>query len=149
MNNRFEYTPIDLNSAAYQLTLKLREAILRTPLGLTLSKEDTADDHQHIHIGAFNQDQLIGCVIIAPLQNEHGTFRIRQMAINETFQGQGIGRALVLNAEKIVKQQSGKRIVLDARVSAQGFYEALRYTVISEPFIHKTIAHIIMEKQFV
>lgn len=149
MTNTVQCVTIDANSDSYQLTLKLREAVLRTPLGLTLSKEDTEFDHQHLHIGAFNEGQLIGCVVIAPLKNEQGIFRIRQMAINDECQGQGVGRALVLSAENIVKQQNGKRIVLDARVSAQGFYEALSYTVISEPFIHKTIAHIIMEKQFV
>lgn len=148
MSHTVQYVSINTYSDVYPLTLKLREAVLRAPLGLTLSNEDTEYDHQHIHIGAFNEGQLIGCVVIAPLQNEQGTFRIRQMAIDDAHQGQGIGRALVLIAENIVKQQNGNRILLDARVSAQGFYKALAYKVISEPFIHKSIPHIIMDKYF-
>ena len=148
MHDAIEYTPIEHLSEGYKETLVLRNAILRVPLGLALSDTDTANEDQQIHIGAFNQNHLIGCVVIAPVKHEVATFRIRQMAISETCQGKGIGKSLLMHAEEVIKNNDGKRIILDARVIAQGFYESLKYTITSDEFIHNTIPHITMEKQF-
>ncbi|MGR6873235.1 GNAT family N-acetyltransferase [Pseudomonas sp. HK3] len=148
MNDAIQYTSIEYLSGGYQDTLVLRNAILRVPLGLTLSDTDTANEDQQLHIGAFSQNQLIGCVVIAPVKNEVATFRIRQMAISETCQGKGIGKSLLMHAEEVIKNNGGKRIILDARVIAQGFYESLKYTITSDEFIHNTIPHIMMEKRF-
>jgi predicted GNAT family N-acyltransferase len=148
MSDAIEYANITVPSTVYEAELALRETLLRRPLGLTLSKSDTENEDQQIHIGAFHHGELVGCVLVAPLENKTATFRIRQMAVQENHQGKGIGRELILHAEHAIKLNQGRHIVLDARVSAQGFYQSLQYQGVSDVFVNKTIPHIIMEKHF-
>jgi predicted GNAT family N-acyltransferase len=146
MNGPISYREFDVSDTAYQQALKLRESILRIPLGLTLSTKDVEWDSQQIHIGAFNQTELIGCIVVAMLENEPSSFRIRQMAVKESYRQKGIGRALVLLAEECIKNNNGTRIVLDARKIALGFYKSLNYTITSDEFIANSIPHLVMEK---
>ncbi|MFY0642255.1 MAG: GNAT family N-acetyltransferase [Bermanella sp.] len=148
MNGPISYREFDVSDTAYQQALKLRESILRIPLGLTLSSKDVEWDSQQIHIGAFNQTELIGCIVVAMLENEPSSFRIRQMAVKESYRQKGIGRALVLLAEECIKNNNGTRIVLDARKIALGFYKSLNYTITSDEFIANSIPHLVMEKHY-
>ena len=86
--------------------------------------------------------------MVAKLENETDTFRIRQMAVKASHRQQGIGRALVLLAEKNIKNNNGVRIILDARKTAFGFYQSMQYQPTSIEFIANTIPHIVMEKRF-
>lgn len=148
MNVPISYREFDVSDCAYQQALDLRESILRIPLGLTLSHKDVENDGQQIQIGAFNQSELIGCIMVAKLENETDTFRIRQMAVKASHRQQGIGQALVLLAENNIKNQNGARIILDARKTALGFYQSMQYQSTSIEFIANTIPHIVMEKRF-
>ena len=148
MSDLIQYTQIDVPSPHYDSELILRNRLLRAPLGLTLSTTDTEGEEHQIHIGAFDEEQLIGCVVVASVDDDATCFRIRQMAVQDNYQGKGIGRGLIQQAEKIIQQQNGLHIVLNARSSAVGFYQALNYCQSSETFISNTISHIIMEKQF-
>jgi hypothetical protein len=49
-------------SALYVQALRLREAILRKPLGLTLSAEELADDAHRRHFCAIMNGSVIGSV---------------------------------------------------------------------------------------
>lgn len=146
MNNTIEYLDICVPSNTYEAELKLREKILRTPLGLKLTDDDIAYDHQQRHIGAFCDNQLIGCVLVSQVQDKPLTFKIRQMAVLDIFQGKGVGRDLMLKAEQGIQSKGGQRVILEARKSALRFYLSLNYQVISDDFIHKTLPHILMEK---
>lgn len=148
-NGPINYRQFDVTDIAYQQSLKIRESILRQPLGLTLSHKDVEGDAQQIHIGAFEQANLIGCIIVASLDNEPASFRIRQMAVKASHRQQGIGRNLVLMAEQCIQHNHGTRIVLDARKTAIGFYQSLNYQCTSSEFIANTIAHVVMEKKLI
>ena len=149
MSDQIHYSLIDVPSKNYYDERSLRDRLLRQPLGLQLTTSDTEHDHEHIHIGAFLQTKLIGCVIAAPVANTTGTFRIRQMAVQENIQGKGVGRGLILKAEQAIQNTQGQHVILDARVSAQGFYLSLGYQLIGDEFIHNTIPHILMEKHLI
>lgn len=148
MINTVQYAPIKVPSEDYDAELALRETLLREPLGLALSPNDTQEDMHQIHIGAFYNGALIGCVLVAPEQDPE-VFRIRQMAVHMDFQGRSIGRQLIQQAEQIIQQQQGKRIVLNARASALGFYRRLNYQTASAEFTSNTIAHVVMEKHLI
>ena len=145
MSNKVTLAVISFNSPEYQQSLKLREEILRKPLGLSLTTEDTAKEQGQIHLGAFTEDVLIGIVLLEPVDTK--IVKLRQMAIAPTYQGQGIGRQLVQYAEQYAINQHYQQIQLHARCQFQGFYSKLGYKAQGNPFMEVTIPHIFMSKK--
>lgn len=138
---------IPFNSDVYQSALVLRAQILRHPLGLELTREDTADDAQTEHLGAFLEAQLIGQVSLKPFNTK--IVQLKQMAIKPTYQGRGIGAQLLQYAEKYAVDHHFQEIRLHARTYAQEFYRKFGYQPQGEPFIEVTIPHILMIKNLV
>jgi N-acetylglutamate synthase-like GNAT family acetyltransferase len=116
----------------YEDTVRLRQRILRDPLGLVL---DTSGDDARTFFVAIEDGTVIGTVAL------EGN-RLRAMAV-ET-QKRGVGRALVARLEEEARSRGIARIELHARRTAQGFYEKLGYVAHGEEFIEVTIPHIAM-----
>ncbi|GAB2666158.1 GNAT family N-acetyltransferase [Flavihumibacter cheonanensis] len=136
---------IDHGTPEYQQMIKLRDEILRKPLGLSFSQEELMQEKDQILIGAFDDDKMLGCCML--VNEGDGVVRLRQMAVNNNLQGKGIGRALMNFAENIARDQGFKRLTMHARKTAVGFYEHLGYQISSEEFEEVTIPHYIMEKR--
>lgn len=136
---------IDHGTPEYQQMIKLRDDILRKPLGLSFSQEELLQEKDQILIGAFDDDKMLGCCML--VNEGDGVVRLRQMAVNNNLQGKGIGRALMNFAENIARDQGFKRLTMHARKTAVGFYEHLGYQISSEEFEEVTIPHFIMEKR--
>lgn len=146
MSVPINFRPIDYGSSAYRASLLLRERVLRAPLGKTLSDADTAGEDNQSHFGLFREDVLVACVVIKPLE-DNCSVKLRQMAVAESFQGDGLGKALV-SAVEAVMERSGIEIVgLSARLSAQGFYLRLGYRSLGAPYLEQGIPHIRMQKR--
>jgi len=122
----------------------LRHEILRKPLGLTFDEAELENEKEDILIGAFEDDRLLGCCLLSPMDTS--TIRLRQMAVPNSMQGKGIGRALMIFAENIARDQGYRKLCMHARKTALGFYEKLGYAVSGEEFTEVTIPHYIMEK---
>jgi len=56
-----------LGSDLYAQGLRLREAILRQPLGLTVSREELFDDAMRQHFCAVSYGAVVGTVSLRPL----------------------------------------------------------------------------------
>ncbi len=135
---------IDHGSPEYREMVRLREEILRRPLGLTLDPHELDGERSHVHIGAFEEDSLLGCCML--VRENDKTVRLRQMAVPGKLQGKGIGRALMNFAETIARDQGYKHLIMHARKHAVGFYEKMGYKVASTEFTEVTIPHVVMEK---
>jgi hypothetical protein len=48
-------------SAEYEMELKLRDQVLREPLGMSLFDEDLSGESADIHLGAFDGGKPRGC----------------------------------------------------------------------------------------
>lgn len=119
-------------SREYALEKRLRHEVLRLPLGMALSDTDVAGEESQLHFAAFEGDALVGCVLFKLLDAQ--TAKLRQMAVAGHLHGKGIGQRLVMHAEACVHARGIRRIVTDARIVAQGFYERLGYHVEGEPY---------------
>lgn len=135
---------IDYGTKEYKRMLKLRDEILRKPLGLHFTDEELEKEKQNMHIGAYEDDQMLGCCML--VQENTDTVRLRQMAVVNDVQGKGIGRALMQFAENLARDRGYKRITMHARRNAVGFYERMGYRKVGEEFTEITIPHIVMEK---
>ena len=135
---------IDHGTKEYLQMVHLRHDILRKPLGLNFDDAELEKEKEDILIGAFEDDRLLGCCLLSPMDSS--TIRLRQMAVPKNMQGKGIGRALMIFAENIARDQGYKRLCMHARRTAIGFYEKLGYAVCGDEFVEVTIPHFTMEK---
>ncbi len=160
--NNMLFCQIEFGSTEYLASLKLREAMLRLPHGLALSKADTEHDAQHLHF-AFLQNkelqneqfqnkefqneqlkdkQLLACLVIQPLKDGHG--KLRQMCVDKNQQGKQLGTHLIKQTEMALQTLGFNFIEMAARKSAVGFYEKLGYAIQGDSFTMLGIEHITM-----
>src|SRR3990170_5920415 len=137
-------------SDLYRRSLVLREAILRRPLGLTLTEEERADDALRAlrrHFCAVARGAVVGSVSLKPLNSE--SVQLRQMAVAEDRRREGIGARLLAHAEEWARGEGYRLVVLNARLGAEGFYARFGYLAQGEPFEENTVPHIRMTKRLV
>ena len=130
---------IEHGSADYQESVVLRNRVLREPLGLEFTAQEQAEDRESIHLAAWLGDVLAGCLVLTPL-SEH-VIRMRQVAVSEELQGQGIGGELVRCSEHVAADHGYGEMMLHARETVVPFYDRLGYIVRGDVFIEVTIPH--------
>ena len=135
---------IDHGSEEYLQMVKLRDDVLRKPLGLSFTPEELEEEKDNMLIAAFEDDRILGCCML--LEEQPGVIRLRQMAVLNDLQGKGIGRALMNFAENIARDRGYRSIRMHARINAVGFYEKVGYKIKGDQFIEVTIPHYVMEK---
>lgn len=136
---------IDHGSLEYHQMVKLRDDILRKPLGLGFNPEELEREKNNLLIAAFEDEDILGCCML--VEENPTTVRLRQMAVLNDLQGKGIGRALMTFAENIARDRGYKIIAMNARKNATGFYEKMGYKIASDEFTEVTIPHYVMEKK--
>lgn len=136
---------IDHGTPEYQQMVKLRDDILRRPLGLKFSPEELEAEKENLLMAAYEDDQMLGCCML--VEEDPQTVRLRQMAVLNDLQGKGIGRALMTFAENLARDRGYRTITMHARDNALGFYEKMGYRKVGQPFEEITIPHYVMEKR--
>ena len=136
---------LDHGSEEYRQMVKLREDILRKPLGLSLSTEELENEKDNMLIGAFEDEDMLGCCML--VEENRDTVRLRQMAVLNDLQGKGIGRALMNFAENLARDRGYKKLSMHARKNVVGFYEKMGYKVQGDEFVEVTIPHYVMVKK--
>lgn len=140
----FDILLIDSKSKYYEHVLMIRQDVLRTPLGFTLSQEDIEDDKNQQIIIALDKEKAVGCLFLKIVSQDKVKFR--QMAIAEKYQHQGIGKSIIHFAENFCILNQYKKIELHARKTAIDFYQKQHFQLIGEAFYEVGIPHFKMEK---
>lgn len=138
---------IPFGSSRYDDLVKLRYKILLEPLGLKFLDMHRDKEAGYLHIGCIENldDALVGGLLLAPVNNEE--IRLMQVAVDNKYQGEGIGRELVKYAEKRAKEAGYNRIVMHAMLSVVSFYEKLGYHQEGEIFEEQGITFARMVKK--
>ena len=134
----------EFGSATYKEALEIRDEVLRKPLGMSIFKDNLEADQTDFHIGAFENHQLAGCLILHPLGN--GEIKMRQVAVRSSLQKAGIGKGMVQFAESLAIEKNHEKMVLHARKVVVGFYQKLGYKTEGEEFTEVGIPHFKMFK---
>ena len=90
---------------------------------------------------------MIGCCVLTPL-NER-TVQLRQMAVDLSLQGKGIGALILQFAEKLAVERGFTNLILHARDAVMKFYGKSGYEQFDEPFTEVGVPHHKMQKQLV
>jgi GNAT superfamily N-acetyltransferase len=136
---------IDYGTAEYNQMVQLRKQLLRLPLGLNFTEEELQKEKNDILIAAFDDDRILGCCMLCPL-NKY-TLRLRQMAVADNLQGKGIGASMMIFAENLARDKGYRHMLMHARDSAIGFYEKFGYKIKGTPFTEVNLPHHVMEKE--
>lgn len=107
---------------------ELRYKILDRPYGLEPDPEvvTTDSDPSIIHVGAFLNGTMIATARVTPLDKT--TYRIRRVAVESGYRGNGIGTAMIKLGENLAIARGAKRFVLDAQPGSEKFWGGLGYT---------------------
>jgi len=138
---------IDHGSPAYEQMVQLRMDILRKPLGLHFEEEDLKNEKDDILIGAFEDDDLVACCILTKISPT--LCKLRQMAVHQKMQRNGIGHAIMQFAEHVARDAGFKTITMHARKTAESFYEKIGYSTYGDEFIEVTLPHVEMRKNLI
>lgn len=129
-----EIKEIAFGSPEYEVSKQFREALLRKPLGITLSPDDLkGESSQHHYVALTSTQEIVGTVVMKPVSDS--LIKLRQMAVSPDIQNGGIGRKLVMLAEQNARDKGFKTISMTARISAKGFYERLGYHTEGDEFM--------------
>lgn len=133
-------------------TYPVRHSVLRVGKPIESCNFDGDDLPSTHHFGAFSNEQLVGVISLFengnPTYLEQKSFQIRGMAVVTSYQKQGIGEALVCEAENFCFTQKATLIWFNARSSAIGFYEKMGYESKGIEFEIKDVGpHFLMYKQ--
>ncbi|SFD27556.1 Acetyltransferase (GNAT) domain-containing protein [Chitinophaga sp. CF118] len=140
-----KFRVIEHGSNAYHEMVSLRDIVLRKPLGLSFTADYLQKEINDQLIGCYKEESLVACCILTRLDDS--TVQLRQMAVDNTQQGQGIGRQLILFAEQQSKNKGYTRLMMHARKVAKGFYEKLGYSAQGPEFEEVGIPHNEMSKE--
>jgi len=130
----------------FEKYFELRWRILRKPWGEPKGSEQDEQENNAYHIMAVTDNKVVG---VARLQfPEQATAQLRYMAVDDEYQGKGIGRAIIEHMEQCAKSNSAKELFFNARDNALGFYEKLGYHFIAKTYLlFGTIQHYKMSKK--
>lgn len=139
-----QFTLVKHNSEAYWKCVALRDRLLRKPLGLVFSKEELMQENNQIHFALIENNEVIACLSLVP--NDDKQIKMRQVCVDSTIQQKGLGRNLVLNAEKWAIENHYNKMYCHARANVLPFYEKMAYKKIGNTFLEVGIPHFKMEK---
>ncbi len=111
------------------------------PLHLELDEYDTDATHFVVY---DEKDQPIGAGRMRGLVNAHG--KIERICVLPEHRGKHFGNMIMNTLEEHARENSMKKLLLNAQSYAVPFYEKLGYAVTSPEFMDADIPHRAMEK---
>lgn len=143
--NTFNFKIINHDSAEYKAAVKLREEILRKPLGLSFLPEELEVEKDYIQIAGFHGDEIISTAVLVP---EDKNYKMQRVVVKKSLQGSGVGSKMMEFCEDYAKRtQDIRSIYCHARASAVNFYLNNGYIPEGDYFDEDTIPHLKMRKK--
>ena len=135
-----EILNINMDHLLYQKERELRNEVLLRPIGIPDYGWEMNDDKSW-HFIAIDQSNLIGCVLLVPLNTNLNKAQLTQMAVAKSRQGKGIGKLLVKYLLDFAASKGIKEILIHSRAEVTSFYEQLGFKVYGDEFEEVGIKH--------
>jgi len=130
---------------AYEQMIDLRMEVLLNPIGIPKTYISPEKEKQDIFIAAFEDEKVVGCCILTPINEK--SIQLRQMAVKQNIQHSGIGAAIIKFAESNAKERGFNNLFMHARDAVIPFYEKQGYQIDGEGFTEVNIPHHKMKKE--
>lgn len=139
---RFEL--IEHGSPIYREAVALRDEMLRNPWGRVTTAEEEAAEEAFTHVAGFVGAELCAtCLLVV----EVGRIRMKRVAVAPSWQGMGIGTAMLEFCEAHARGVGASEMYAHARDSAVRFYERAGYGTEGEYFDEVGIPHLLVRKR--
>ena len=139
------FREIQFGSEDYEQECRLRNELLRKPLGLSLWDEDLSVESEQLHFGAFGDEGTLQACGVVHILSETKV-QIRQVAVQTKLQGCGMGTQLMKVIEDDLRGRGFTQVILHARCTVCDFYQKLNYEVDGDFFEEIGLAHFRMGK---
>lgn len=141
MSRPISKSTLDIREIDAADTIDLRHKVMwpdRPKSHVILKGDATA-----IHFGGFMGETLIAVASFFPDDNRH---RLRKLAVDDAFQGNGFASALLSHACDHLRQLGSTQIWCDARVSAVGFYTRNGFQIDGDVFEKHGLDYVIARR---
>jgi predicted GNAT family N-acyltransferase len=127
---------LTIKPLTWKMTLSLRQRVLwpNKPIGFS----QVPQDETALHFGAYHDNLLIAVASIYP---DHTQARLRKFAVDKSYQGKGVGTALLTFILSELAQQKVEYFWCDARENATQFYEKFGLSKASPMFYKENVAY--------
>jgi GNAT superfamily N-acetyltransferase len=128
--------PVEVRRATADEIRELRLSVLRPDAPREPSAYDL--DPETVHIGAFDDAQPVGCATVFPdpYETEPRAWRLRGMAVEPSYQGTGVGRAVLEAAVGVAVAAGAPLIWANGRTTALAFYQRLGWIAVGKEFTY-------------
>lgn len=131
-------------SPEWKAAVKLREKILREPLGSKFTDQELEEEKYHFQIAGFLDDTLIATAVLVP---EGDKMKMQRVVVAENLRNLNIGSEMMRFCESFASDRNFTVIYCHARDSAVNFYTKNGYTGIGDYFDEDGIPHLKMRKK--
>jgi len=127
MSDLFKIKEVRISSVEYSKSLKLREQVLREPLGLVITQEQIENEKKrnYYHFIAKKKKEIVSALTMKVNPNSIQTC---QIATKKEYRGNGIGKNLLEFGEKNISSLFKKKeFVVFSRLNSLHFYKKSNY----------------------
>jgi predicted GNAT family N-acyltransferase len=124
--------------------LELRERVFAGEQGVSVAADRDGRDAEALHVVAIEDGQLLGtCRLVF----DAGVAKLGRMAVRADRRGEGIGDAVLREAERQARAAGARRVALHAQTYAKGLYARAGFEERGDEFFEEGIEHVAMEKR--
>lgn len=134
----------DITSKVYADALTIRKVVFIQEQNVDEKEEIDAFENHCIHVVAYEDDLPIATARLYKKNDVIG--KVQRVCVLKEYRGKNVGKALLLEMEKIAKSLNFKELHLGAQNHAIPFYEKLGYQICSNEYIDANILHHDMKK---
>lgn len=138
------FKEITYKSQEWINAVKLREDILRVPLGNKFTDAELEEEKNHIQIAGFIDVELVASAVLVP---DADTMKMQRVVVLENQRNKNIGSQMMAFCEGLAMDRGVKLIYCHARDTAVNFYVRNQYVKEGEYFDEDGIAHLKMVKK--
>ena len=138
-----EFKIVAHESKAWETAVKLREEILRKPLGSYFTPEELEEEQHHVQVVGLMNDEIIATAVLVP---EGEKIKMQRVVVSEAIRNLSIGSKMMLYCEAFARDEGYQVVYCHARDSAVNFYLNNGYAPDGDYFDEDGIPHLKMGK---
>lgn len=138
------FKTIEHGSAEWTLAVKLREEILRKPLGDYFREEELEEEKNHFQIVGYVNNELIATAVLVP---EGLNMKMQRVVVTDNLRNFNIGSLMMAYCEGFARDKNVKVMYCHARDTAVNFYLKNGYKGEGDYFDEDGIPHWKMTKR--
>ena len=135
MIKRFDFVPPEAR--------KLREEVFLEEQGF--AEEFDERDNTSSHLVMYDGEKAVA-VCRFFYSEEKGCHMVGRVAVAKDHRGRKLGKALMLEAERLIREDGSDVIAVSSQCRVEGFYASLGYKKVSDVYLDEHCPHVLMKK---